>query len=62
VNQIVRKVNECETELIYFHPTHRLKIAYEDGREKMILCSGSAIKYDGLTYRLKESINEIIGY
>ena|SRR3979490_2087687 len=51
LNQVIRKINECETEPIIFYPTHRVKISYEDGREKMVLCSGSALKYDGLTYR-----------
>jgi hypothetical protein len=62
LNQIIRKINECESEPIKFYPTHRLKITYEDGREELILCSGSSLKYDGLTYRLKESIRDIVGY
>jgi hypothetical protein len=56
LNQIVKKINECESEPIKFYPTHRLKIAYEDGQEKMILCNGLSLKYDGLTYKLKESM------
>lgn len=60
--QIIKKINECESEPIKFYPTHRLKITYADGQEKMILCSGSALKYEGLTYRLNESIKDIVGH
>jgi hypothetical protein len=62
LNQIIKTINECESEPIKFYPTHRLKFNYEDGREETILCSGSALKYKGLTYRLKENIRDIIGY
>jgi hypothetical protein len=62
LKQIIEKINECESEPIKFYPTHRLKVTYEDGQEKMILCSGSSLKFDGLTYRLKDSIRDIVGY
>jgi hypothetical protein len=59
---IIKKINECESEPIKFYPTHRLKITYEDEQERMILCSGSSLNYDGLTYKLKENIKDIVGY
>lgn len=61
LNQIIKKINECESEPIIFYPTHRLKITYEDGKEEIIFCSGNALKYDGLTYKLKENIKVIVG-
>lgn len=62
LNRIIETINECESEPIIFYPTHRLKFNYADGLEETILCSGSALKYKGLTYRLNENISDIVGY
>jgi hypothetical protein len=62
ITEIIKKIDACEREPLYFFPTHWISIAYQDGREETILCNGSSLKYDGLTYKLKESIKDIIGY
>jgi hypothetical protein len=61
LKQIIAKMNDCEREPIKFYPTHTIKLKYNDGHEKQILCSGQSMKYDGLTYRLKENIRNITG-
>lgn len=60
--QIIRKLNECDQEPIKFYPTHLLKLTYDNGQEKLIFCSGPSMKYEGLTYKLKENIRIITGY
>jgi len=62
ITQIIEKLDACEPEPIYFYPTHWISIAYQDGREKMIFCNGSSLKYEGQTYKLKENIKDIVGY
>jgi hypothetical protein len=59
---IIQELNASDQEPIKFYPTHWLKINYSNGQEKAIFCSGSSMKYEGRTYRLKESIRNIIGY
>ena len=61
MNEIIRKLNEYDQEPVKFYPTHRLKLTYDNGKEKIIFCSGQSMKYEGLTYRLKENIRDIIG-
>lgn len=62
LDQIIRKLNECDQEPIKFYPTHRLKLIYENGQEKMVFCNASSMKYEGLTYKLSENVRNIIGY
>jgi hypothetical protein len=61
VHSIMEKLNRSEQEPIIFYATHLLKINYSDGQAKTVLCNGSAMKYDGVTYRLKETIGKIVG-
>jgi|ERR1700733_4196647 len=62
LHQIIRKLNACDQEPIIFYPTHWIKINYGDGKARTVVCNGSSMNYEGLTYRLKESIQNIIGY
>jgi len=60
IAEIVKNLNENYREPIKFYPTHKLRLTYNGGEEKMIYCNGASIKYDGLTYKLKKSIKEIL--
>jgi hypothetical protein len=60
--RIIAKLNECDKEPIKFYPTQWLKLTYDDGQEKTIVCNGSSMKYNGLTYKLKETIRDITGH
>jgi len=60
LTQIINRINHCHREPIEFYPTHQLKLRYNNGEEKMILSNDSAMKFEGITYRLEESISTII--
>jgi hypothetical protein len=62
LTQIIKRLNICESEPIKFYPTHKLDLLYNNGQEKIIFCSGSSMKCEGRTYRLNESIRDILGY
>jgi len=57
---ILKELNDCSKEPIKFYPTHRIKLVYNTGEEEMIFCSGSSMRYKGLTYRLDKNIKNII--
>ena len=58
---IVTELNDCSKQPIKFYPTHRIKLVYNTGKEEMIFCSGSSMKYQGLTYKMDKKIKDIIG-
>jgi hypothetical protein len=62
LDRIIAELNEAELEPIDFWPTHRLELMFKSGRKLMIFCSGSAMKIDGLTYRLRLNIKGIVGF
>jgi len=62
IHSILRKLNDGNEKLIKFYATCRITVLYSDGRENLVSCSGSSMKVDGVTYRLAEDIQNIIGY
>ena len=60
ITSIVKELNRSEREPNKFYPTHRLKLNYNNGEEKLIFCNGTSMKFDGLTYKLKKSIEKIL--
>jgi len=61
VHRIIEYLNKAEKEPIKFYPTHELRIIYVNGQSDPIFCSGSSIKYKGITYRLSKNIRSILG-
>ncbi|WPQ65185.1 hypothetical protein SIO70_10045 [Chitinophaga sancti] len=57
---ILRELNDCNKEPIKFYPTHRIKLIYNNGEEDIIFCSGSSMKFKGVTYRMNKSIRSIM--
>lgn len=60
VSQIVIGLNDADRALTKFYATHRLTLIYLDGHHETLLCSGTAMKYKGLTYEMKNPIEEIL--
>ena len=57
---ILRALNNCDKEPIKFYPTYRIKLVYNSGEDETIFCSGSSMKYKGLTYKMDKNIKDII--
>jgi hypothetical protein len=60
INAVLRALNNCSKEPIDFYPTHRIRIIYSNGPASWIYCNSSAMKYDGITYRLDKKIEDIV--
>lgn len=60
LNLIIKRLNRGKATPIKFYPTHRLKLIYSDGKEEMIFCNSSSMKYRGITYELQEKIQDIV--
>ena len=57
---ILKGLNNCNREPIKFYATHRIKLVYKSGEEEMIFCSGSSMKYKGITYKMDKNISDIV--
>jgi hypothetical protein len=60
LNLIINKLNRGKATPIKFYPTHRLKLIYNNGKEEIIFCNSSSMKYRGITYELQEKIQDIV--
>lgn len=60
IRVILSKLNDSSQEPIKFYATHRLSVNYNDGKQALVLCSGSSMKIEGRTYKLKETIGDIL--
>lgn len=59
---IISTLNNGKTEPIDFLTRVELNILYSDGRENRLYINGSAMKYEGRTYRLKQDMRTIIAF
>jgi hypothetical protein len=62
LSRILNKFNHCEKEPIKFYPTYRVRLVYTNGKEITILFTDSVMNYEGLTYRLNDNIQNILGF
>jgi len=60
ITKIVNGLNNCYREPMVFKAQYTLTIVYNDGSEKLVICNGSSIKVNGLTYKINRPITELI--
>ncbi|HTE01619.1 MAG TPA: hypothetical protein VK668_20165 [Mucilaginibacter sp.] len=60
VQSIVTELNTAKRELSVFKAQYILRIIYSNREEQLIICNGSRIKVNGLTYKLNMPIEKII--
>jgi hypothetical protein len=60
IKSILSNLNDAHPEPIKFYPTHRLNITYADGKQLLVLCSGSSMKVEARTYKMKKTIRNIL--
>jgi len=59
IRQIISKLNHAKREPSVFKAVFILRIVYRNAEDQLILCNGSHMKIDGITYKLTQQINEI---
>jgi hypothetical protein len=57
---ILKKLNNVHQEPIKFYATHRVNISYNDGKQILVLFNGPSMKVDGHTYKMNESIKDML--
>ena len=60
IDDILTRLNEAQRAPIKFYATHELTILYRDGKQIHALCSGSSLKVNGHTYKMKNKIGDIL--
>ncbi len=60
IDMIIDEINRSRSEPIKFYSATSILIIYNDKTELLILSSGTAIKANGKTYRIRKSINDIV--
>lgn len=60
IEMIIDEINRSQSEPIKFYSTTSILVIYNDKTELLILSSGTAIKANGKTYRIRKTINDIV--
>lgn len=60
LKEIIAELNKAKIDPAVFIAQYKLTVIYNDGTEQLIICNGNRIKINGVTYKLKRSINEIL--
>lgn len=59
--RIIQHFNNAKRQPTKFWPEYKISLIYNDGTALTVFALDSLIKYDGLTYTLNESIEQILG-
>lgn len=59
IRQIINEINDSEKQPLDFEMNCKVHIVYADSTAT-VLCGGTAIRYKGTTYKMDESMEEIL--
>lgn len=59
IRHIINAINDSKKESLYFKSNCKLHIIYADSTVA-ILCNGSSIQYKGATYKMNDSMEDVL--
>lgn len=59
IRHIVNAINDSEKQPLYFKMNCKVHLIYADSTVT-VLCNGTAIKYRGITYKMSDSMEDIL--